>query len=173
MQRQLLAIAKAAGIKTTADREKERLQLKRQRLIRLYREGYITDGEFEQETSAVVLALRDLDAPAAGGVKLEEIMAALDHLPGMAILWEHATVQERREVMMMLLEPEGLYYDLERKYIAAIKPRLVWMPLLSTLDSATELNGLLVMKNWQACIQHDGTIDNTVLNYAISKVIEC
>ena len=72
--------------------------------------------------AAIELALRQLEAPEVDGVTLDDVIAAGEHIPGMAALWDVATAEERREMIMLLLEPGGLYYDLELKTIAALIP---------------------------------------------------
>ena len=80
----MVAEAKAAGVSGEAvEREKDRLKLKRSRVLKQHREGYI-DDEFQGEMAAVELALRQLEAPEVDGVKREEVIAAGEHIPGMA-----------------------------------------------------------------------------------------
>ncbi|HLW03638.1 MAG TPA: helix-turn-helix domain-containing protein [Ktedonobacterales bacterium] len=52
----------------------------------------------------------------------------------------------------MLLEPGGLYYDLELKLIAALKPRPAFLPifrLVPGLDAFAEVNRTLVTSVWR------------------------
>jgi site-specific DNA recombinase len=98
--------------------------LKRSRVLKQHREGYIDDDEFQGEMAAVELALHRLDAPEVDGVRFEDVIEAGEHIPGMAALWDVATPEERREMVLLLLEPGGLYYDLENKIVAVIKPLL-------------------------------------------------
>src|SRR5439155_7172764 len=131
IRRQMVAEALAAGVTGEAvEREKERLKLKRSRVLKQHREGYIDDEEFQAEMAAVELALRQLEAPEVNGVKLDDVIAAGEHIPGMAALWDVATAEERREMVILLLEPGGLHYDLEVKIIAALKPRPAFLPIL-------------------------------------------
>jgi len=48
------------------------------------------------------------------------VIEAGEHLPGMAALWDVATPEERREVVVLMLEPGGFYYDMEQKIMAAV-----------------------------------------------------
>jgi len=80
------------------------------------------------------------------------VVEAGEHIPGMAALWDVATPEERREMAMLLLEPGGLYYDLELKIIAALKPRPAFLPILRMLTGVVEYDeakSLLVTENWQ------------------------
>src|SRR5579864_608402 len=69
----------------------------------------------------------------------------------MAALWDVATPEERREMVILLLEPGGLYYDMEQKIIAALKPRPAFLPILRMLDGIVEYDetrGLLLVEHW-------------------------
>ena len=153
IRRQMLAQAQEAGLTTeTLEREKERLKLKKYRVLKQHREGYIDDEEFQGEIAAVEFALRQLDMPEVGGVKFEEVIEAGEHIPGMAVLWDVATPEERRDMVLLLFEPGGFYYDLENKVIAAIKPRPTFLPILRMLNGVVEYDeakGLLVTERWQ------------------------
>ncbi len=142
---------KAGVTPDNIEREKERLKLKRSRILKQHREGYIDDEEFQGEMAAVVLTLKQLDAPEVDGITYDEVIEAGEHLPGMAALWDVATVEERYEMVTIILEPGGLYYDLENKIIAAIKPRPAFLPVLRMLNGVMEFDetrGLLVTEHW-------------------------
>ncbi|GAC1669120.1 MAG: hypothetical protein PVS3B1_07370 [Ktedonobacteraceae bacterium] len=153
IRQRMFTEAQAAG-KTpeSTEREKERLKLKKTRILKQHREGYIDDEEFQGEMAAVELALKQLETPEVNGMKYEEVVEAGEHLPGMAALWDVATIEERREMIMIILEPGGLYYDLENKIVAAIKPQSTFLPILRMLTGVieyNEANGLLVTERWQ------------------------
>jgi hypothetical protein len=85
-------------------------------------------------------------------VTYDEVVEAGEHIPGMAALWDVATPEERREMVIILLEPGGLYYDMEQKIIAAIKPLPAFLPILRMLSGIVEYDeakGLLVTERWQ------------------------
>ena len=85
--------------------------------------------------------------PETEGVKLDAILDAGERLPGMAALWAVATPEERRELVAVLMEPGGLYYDLEGQVIAAIKPRPVFLQVLRLMPDFVkyqEATGTLV-----------------------------
>src|SRR6266513_3615722 len=143
---------KAGTDHETVEREKERLKLKRARLLKLYKDGYIDDEEFEGETAAIALTLHRLETPDMNGVSMDEVIAAGERLPGMTALWSVATVEERRDMVMLILEPGGLHYDVEMKEIAAITPRPVFLPVLRLLEGVIEYEeatGTLVTRRWQ------------------------
>ncbi len=153
IRRQMVAEALSSSVTGEAvEREKERLKLKRSRVLKQHREGYIDDEEFHGEMAAVELALRQLEAPDVDGVTLDDVIAAGEHIPGVAALWDVATAEERREMIMLLLEPGGLYYDLELKTIAALNPRPPFVPILRMLNGVIEYdeaNGIIVTEHWQ------------------------
>ena len=148
----MLSEAQASGqTEEATEREKERLKLKRVRILKQHREGYIDDEEFEGEMAAVELALRQLNVPEVNGVRYEDVVEAGEHLPGMAALWDVATAEERREMVTLMLEPGGMYVDLELKIVAAIKPRPAFLPILRMLDGVVEYDetkGLLLLEHW-------------------------
>jgi site-specific DNA recombinase len=50
-----------------------------------------------------------------------------------------------------MLEPRGMYVDLELKIVAAIKPRPAFLPILRMLDEVVEFDetrGLLLVEHW-------------------------
>lgn len=148
-------------------RERERLKLKRARILKQHRDGYISDRDLQTEVAAVDFALSKLAVPEADGVKLDAVIEAGECLPGIAALWKVATVEERRELVALLFEPGGFYYDLELKLIAALKPRPVFLPifrLIPGLEEYNEARGTLVTVGWQERNRRAGTPlrDNTL-----------
>jgi site-specific DNA recombinase len=131
-------------------REKERLLLKRTRLLKQYREGYIHDQEFESEMAAVSLALLECEKLAQSQlnntISPGAIGLAVEHLPDLSLLWRCATAAERRAIVMFFLEPGGLLYDLEQQRIVAIKPRSSFFPhfrSLPCIERREEETGIL------------------------------
>ncbi len=153
VRQQMIEAAQKAGFDPEAmEREKERLRLKRGRILKQHREGYIDDEEMEAEMAAVELALRALEVPETNGVRLEEVIEAGERLPGMAALWNVANVEERRDMVIQILEPGGLHYDVEQQMIAAITPRPAFLPVLRMLEEVMEYEeaaGTLVTSRWQ------------------------
>lgn len=151
VREKLLETAKEIGLNTASiEREKERLKLKRGRLLKQYREGYIEDEEFEGEIAAIDLTLRNLTSPEVDGIHLEDILAAGERLPGIAALWGVATPEERREMVTLLLEPGGLHYNIEAKEIVALVPRPTFLPVLRLLEGIIvyeETTGMLIVSH--------------------------
>ncbi|GHO73975.1 hypothetical protein KSD_17460 [Ktedonobacter sp. SOSP1-85] len=153
VREKILETAKKAGLDTASiEREKERLKLKRGRILKQHREGYIDDEEFGGEIAAIDLTLRSLEAPEVNGIRLEDVIVAGERLPGMAALWSVATPEERREMVALLLEPGGLHYNVENKEIAALVPRSTFLPTLRLLEGIIayeETTGMLITSHWQ------------------------
>jgi site-specific DNA recombinase len=153
IREQILEAAKKKGLDVDSiEREKERLRLKRGRILKQHREGYIDDEEFEGEMAAVELALRAFEMPEVDGVSLEKVIEAGERLPGMTALWDVATVEERRGMLAHIIKPEGLHYDVEMKEIAAITPTPEFLPILRLLEGVVEYEeatGTLVTSRWQ------------------------
>ncbi len=103
------------------------------------------------DVPAVELALRAVEVPETNGVQLSEVIEAGERLPGMAALWTVATVDERRDMIMHILQPSGLHYDVETKEIAAIQPNPAFLPVLRLLEGGVEYEeatGTLVTGRW-------------------------
>ncbi len=133
-------------------RVRVRLKLRRSRILKQHRDGYFSDKELHMEMAAVDLALMNVVIPEGEGLTLEDIVEAGKRLPALATLWQVATPEERREMVSMLLEPGGFYYDLELELIAAIKPRPAFLPifrLVPGLDEFEEANRTLVTSVWR------------------------
>jgi hypothetical protein len=150
VQRKMKEKITALGVDQEAQRrDRERLRLKKARTIKLYREGYMDENEFRAEMASLELLLRELEFPRLNGVHLEDVLREGERLPDMAVFWDVATSGERHEMVMHLLELEGLYYDLERKCIVALRPKPVFQYLLRLVDGIEEKAGdtsLLLIK---------------------------
>ena len=71
VREQKIKAAQQAGFDPEAmEQEKERLRLKRGRILKQHREGYIEDEEMEAEMAAVELALSALEVPETNGIRL-------------------------------------------------------------------------------------------------------
>ncbi len=151
-RKMLESMAKAGLDMQGIEREKERLKLKRTRILKQHRDGYIDDVELQSEMASVELALRGLEVPEMDGLRLDDIVAAGERLPGIAALWEVATSEERRDMVLLMLEPGGLYYDLELKTIAAVRPRPAFLPVMRLIEGFIEYKeatGALVTSQWR------------------------
>jgi DNA invertase Pin-like site-specific DNA recombinase len=150
VQRHMQEKITSEGVDLEAQRrDRERLRLKKARTIKLYQEGYMEENEFRAEMASLDLLLRELEAPHLNGVRLEEVFKEGERLPDMAAFWDVANTAERHEMVIHLLELEGLYYDLARKCIVALRPKPVFGYLLRLVNGIEEKDGdasLLVIK---------------------------
>jgi len=156
-QKMIEAACEEGFDRESVEREKERLALKRTRILKQHREGYIDDREFDSEMAAVTLALRRIEPPEVNGVKPEDVIAIGEKLPAMATMWNMATTEEQREMVMLLVEPGGISYDLEAQQIAAIVPRPTFLPLLQLSRQFKEYNeapGTLIASLWRPNTPH-------------------
>jgi site-specific DNA recombinase len=165
VREKMLEAAKKTGLDMeTMEREKERLRLKRGRILKQHRDGYIDDEEFHGEMAAVELALRGLEVPEIDGLRLEDVIEAGERLPGMAALWKVATVEERQDMVMQILELGGLHYDVELKEIAAITPRPEFLPVLRLLEDVyeyEEATDTLVTGRWRRRNRRESVTHNS------------
>lgn len=161
VQQQLLSIYNDGGNHgTDFAKEQERLALKRQRILKQHREGYIDDNEFGLEIASVDLALRQIDAEEGQRgeeLSLDDILQLGEKLPEITSLWNKATVEEQREWVTLLVEPKGIAYDLKAQTIASLTARPAFAPLLrlqSNIREFSEAPGVFVSSVWRPTVQH-------------------
>src|SRR6516225_9027366 len=114
---------------------------------------FVLSAASNEETISPTCVLRGLVAcsTTSHGSTYDEVIEAGEHIPGMAALWDVATPEERREMVILMLEPGGMYLDLELKIVAAIKPRPAFLPILRMLNGVVEYDetkGLLLVEHW-------------------------
>jgi len=88
-----------AAIVSNIESVQQTLNIALNHTIKLYKEGYIDEEEFQGEMAAAELALKQLDAPEVDGVTYDEVIEAGEHLRDLAALWDVATVEERYEMV--------------------------------------------------------------------------
>jgi hypothetical protein len=95
LQREALPLQETTleSVPEEGKQEQERLQQKRSRILKQYREGYIDDIEFEREMAAVLLSLRLLEAPAIVPMNQQDMLEAGEHLLAMGTSWDEASVE--------------------------------------------------------------------------------
>src|SRR5258708_474688 len=109
--RQMIAEAQNQGIMLDSmEREKERLKLKRTRILKQHREGYIDDDEFHGEIAAVELALHHLLTPKVNGVKFDDVIAAGQQHPPTAAFFGAGTTGHKREIGTVFFSTAGCPY---------------------------------------------------------------
>lgn len=177
VQHKMLETLRNAGADLDAmKRERERLQQKRTRVLKQYREGHIDDKEYDSEMASVELALRRLDTPEIGGIKIEDVLAIGERLPEMASLWKNATTEEQREMIMLLVEPGGISYDLDAQQIAALMPRPAFFPLLelsAQVKVYDEAPDTLVTSWWRPDIRYRSSAPSSLPRRATAARASC
>src|SRR5712691_4532126 len=125
------------------------LDAEQKRLSVLYRKGYISETNLDEQMEQI--RAEQFVLPVPGGRDTEkmtrEALSAGETLAGMADYWSEALPEERRDMVWSLLNAEGLIYDLERHIIVGLKPRAGVLPVLAL--------GLEATKMWE---QRDGAL---------------
>ncbi len=112
-----LAVANYDGPSPTA------LQEKRRRLSRAYSDGAYTDEEYNRRLAEIDRQLQQ--ASTITNPAIEEAVELFSDIP---MLWNEATVEERKRLMNTLIEM--VYVDLETKHVAALRPTPAFRALL-------------------------------------------
>ncbi|MGB8348139.1 MAG: helix-turn-helix domain-containing protein, partial [Ktedonobacteraceae bacterium] len=143
------AIAERCRTEGSAEvHENERLRLRRselegeqKRLSNLYAKGYITEHELDEKMEHVRSELFALPLPVSHSPEYltREAIVAGETLERMADYWNEAMPEERRDIVWSLLNAEGLIYDLERRIIVGLQPRVAVLPVLALGLEATSM----------------------------------
>lgn len=117
------------------------LDAEQKRLTTLFRKGYITEQELDEQMSQIQSERFDLPVPEVKDVQktVQEALSAGETLIYMADYWSEATPEERRSMVWRLLKEEGLIYDLERHTIVGLLPNANVLPVLALGLEATEM----------------------------------
>jgi len=115
------------------------LDAEQKRLSSLYRKGYISDQELDEQMDQIqserfrlhVLEVKDTQKA------IQEALSAGETLLDMADYWSEATAEERRQIVWHLLNADGLVYDLERYTIIGLLPNTGVLPVLALGLEAT------------------------------------
>ena len=127
------------SLQNEADRvkaERKRVQERLKRLGRAYVDGFYDDEGYKHEKRSLEMQLETLTLP-----KAEAAREAGELIMGLPRLWEKASLEERRKLLMTMLD--AVYVDTkEFKAIVAIQPKAPFRPVF---DVATTKEGLGVM----------------------------
>jgi len=109
------------------------LEAEQQRLIAVYTKGYISEEDLDKQIEGIRHELFTLPVPVSRDVHeiTKATISAGETLVSMADYWSEATVEERRDIVWSLLMIEGLVYDLERRAIVGLLPRVDVLPVLA------------------------------------------
>ncbi len=103
-------------------KERVRLEEKLKRVKRQYREVEISEEEYRRELLLTQSKLSTLVIP-----EQEQIVHLGDHVEGMVLAWDHATKEERRDILRLILD--SVYVDLTTKKVVGLKPKSSFLPL--------------------------------------------
>jgi len=102
-------------------REKRSLEEKRRRLHRAYVDG-MPEDDYRRELLAVEARLRGMK-----DVQMEEVIALGDHVEGLIEAWHEATKEEKRQILVTMLD--GVHVDLTSQQVVALAIKPAFKPL--------------------------------------------
>ena len=65
-----------------------------------------------------------------------------DHVEGLVAAWEHATKEERHDLLKMMLD--GVYVDMTEATVVAVQPKPPFLPLFNLKEPVRSGEALLV-----------------------------
>ncbi len=108
------------------------------RRIRIqYREGDIDRREYQQE-SALTKAALDATRVSVD----DEVVRYGDHIEGLLEAWEAATLEERHQLLSMMLD--AVYVDMAQGLVLGLKPKPEFLPLFNLGEPVTTGDSELV-----------------------------
>lgn len=125
------------GDDASMDRVQQRraeLEAEQKRLVQTFAKGYLAERDLEMQVERIRAELQALPPVVVTRTAEEYTEAAItagETLADIAGYWDEALPEERRDIVWALLQLEGLVYDLERRTIVALVPRLDMLPVLA------------------------------------------
>ena len=117
--------------------ERCRLEEKLRRIRVHYREGDIDRREYQQE-SALTKAALDVTRVSVD----DEVIRYGDHIEGLVEAWEAATLEERHQLLSMMLD--SVYVDMTQGLVLGLKPKPEFLPLFNLGEPVTTGDSELV-----------------------------
>ncbi|MCH8062385.1 MAG: hypothetical protein IH861_07775 [Chloroflexi bacterium] len=107
------------------------MEEKRRRLYRAYVDG-MPEDDYRRELLAVEARLRGMK-----DVQMEEVITLGDHVEGLVGAWYHATKEEKRQILVTMLD--GVHVDLTSQQVVALAIKPAFKPLFKAwLDNDDE-----------------------------------
>ncbi len=103
--------------------ERERLVERKRRLYHTYLDG-LPEYDYRREIEAIDAAIKNLGYP-----EDQEVVALGDHVEGMLEAWTHASKEEKRDILCMMLD--AVYVDTSTKRIVALQIKPSFKPLFT------------------------------------------
>jgi len=117
--------------------KRRRLEEKFRRIRVQYREGDIDRREYQQESALTKAAL---DATRVS--VYDEVLRYGDHIKGLVEAWEGATLEERHQLLTMMLD--AVYVDMTQGLVLGLKPKPEFLPLFNLGEPVTTGDSELV-----------------------------
>ena len=98
-----------------------------------FAKGYLTELDLDVQIAEIRTKLQLLPAPFAATPedRIASLIVAGEALLDMALYWQEAGPEERRDIVWSLVKQGGVMYDLERQVIVGLIPRSNMLPALA------------------------------------------
>jgi hypothetical protein len=126
------------GKRQTAESERRQIAEKLDRLKWVYVQGDLNQTEYKREKTALESRLAALTVP-----QEREVMNAGAYLENLGTVWNDATLAERREMVLTMLEQ--VVCDPEEQRIAALRPKPSFVLLFRQNPDLREHDGRFVL----------------------------
>ena len=147
-QEQILAIISVQDEVERVQEERTKVQDKLKRLGKAFVDGVYDEADYQRQRRLLELSLESLVVPEAEAA--EDAGNLIQQLPE---LWEGATLSERRQLLLTMLD--GVYMDArDEKAIVALKPKPAFKALLQ-IATTKEGSGVILYNEKALALSED------------------